>query len=120
MKEEREGVQGPSESDLKASHTAFEGAKAQSQKLGEQDLPGVDFVTFVLSLSHSALMHLGDARNPAVGGIEKSLPMARQTIDVIALLEDKTRGNLTGEEERVIGQALYDLRMRYVEVSTSR
>jgi hypothetical protein len=80
-------------------------------------LPGIDFATFVLSLSHSALVNLGDAPNPIDGRRDQNLPMARQTIDLLALLEEKTSGNLTGEEERVLQQALYDLRLRYVEVS---
>lgn len=83
-------------------------------------LPGVDFATFVLSLSHSALVHLGEAPNPETGGVEKNLPLARQTIDLIAMLEDKTKGNLTGDEERLIGQILFDLRMRYVELSKQK
>jgi Domain of unknown function (DUF1844) len=82
-----------------------------------ETLPGVDFATFVLSLSHSALVHLGEAPNPDTGGVEKNLALARQTIDLIAMLEDKTKGNLTGDEERLVGQILFDLRMRYVELS---
>jgi hypothetical protein len=62
-------------------------------------------------------MHLGDAPNPVDGRIERNLTMARQTIDLLGLLEEKTQGNLTGEEERVLEQALYELRLRYVEVS---
>ena len=84
------------------------------------DLPSVDFATFVLSLSHSALVHLGQAPNPETGHVDQSLPMARQTIDLIAMLEEKTKGNLTGDEERLIGQILFDLRMRYVELSKSK
>ena len=84
------------------------------------ELPRIDFATFVLSLSHSALVHLGDAPNPVDGRREANLPMARQTIDLLALLERKTNGNLTGEEERVLEQALCDLRLRYVEVSRNR
>ena len=80
-------------------------------------LPHVDFATFVLSLSHSALMHLGEAPHPETGNVEQNLALARQTIDLIAMLEDKTKGNLTGDEERLLGQVLYDLRMRFVEVS---
>ena len=83
----------------------------------EDVLPHVDFTTFVLSLSHSALMHLGEAPNPETGAIEQNLPLARQTIDLIGMLEEKTKGNLTGDEERLIGQILFDLRMRYVERS---
>jgi hypothetical protein len=86
----------------------------------EESLPSIDFATFLLSLSHSALMHLGEAPNPETGKVEKSLGMARQTIDLISMLEDKTKGNLTGDEERLLGQVLYDLRMRYVELSKGK
>ena len=81
------------------------------------ELPAVDFTTFVLSLSHSALLHLGDAPHPLDEKSELDLPMARQTIDLLALLQEKTHGNLTGAEEQVLTQALYDLRLRFVEVS---
>ena len=85
-------------------------------KRAEEALPSIDFTTFILSLSHSALMHLGEAPDPESGASEQSLPLARQTIDLIAMLEEKTKGNLTGDEERLIGQILFDLRMRYVEL----
>lgn len=81
------------------------------------ELPAIDFATFVLSLSHSALVCLGDADDPSTGHREANLPMARETIDLLALLQEKTRGNLTGSEERVLEQALTDLRLRFVEVS---
>ena len=84
------------------------------------ELPRIAFATFVLSLSHSALVHLGDAPNPVDGSSDRNLPMARQTIDLLSVLEHKTRGNLTGEEERVLQQVLYDLRLRYVEVSREK
>ena len=80
------------------------------------DLPQMDFTTFVVSLSHSALQSLGDAPHPD-GTVERSLPLARQTIDILGLLQEKTKGNLTGAEERLLTQVLYDLRMRFVEVS---
>ena len=83
------------------------------------DLPAVDFTTFVLSLSHSALLHLGDAPHPEHGESAVDLPMARQTIDLLALLQEKTHGNLTGAEEQVLTQSLYDLRLRFVEVAQS-
>jgi hypothetical protein len=84
------------------------------------ELPELDFSTFVLSLCHSALVHLGDAPDPTQGECCVSLPMARQIIDLIALLQLKTRGNLSGEEERMIEQSLFDLRIRYVEVAKAR
>jgi hypothetical protein len=83
---------------------------------GEGLLPAIDFATFVLSLSHSALVHLGDAPDPSGGAPQRDVAMAKQTIDLLAVLQEKTIGNLTGEEERLLDQVLYDLRMRYVEV----
>lgn len=86
----------------------------------EDALPRVDFTTFVLSLSHSALMHLGEAPSPETGRIEQDLALARQTIDLVGMLEEKTKGNLTGDEERLIAQILFNLRMRYVERSKTK
>ncbi|HET7538684.1 MAG TPA: DUF1844 domain-containing protein [Polyangiaceae bacterium] len=92
--------------------------EADSSSASEpDDLPAVDFTTFVLSLSHSALLHLGDAPHPNGEKSEVDLPMARQTIDLLALIQEKTHGNLTGAEEQVLTQALYDLRLRFVEIS---
>lgn len=84
----------------------------------DEALPSIDFATFVLSLSHSALMHLGEAPHPETDSIEKNLPLARQTIDLLGVLEEKTKGNLTGDEERLLHQVLYDLRMRFVETGS--
>lgn len=79
------------------------------------DLPPIDFSTFIVSLRTSAMLHLGSSRE---GGSEQSidLALARQEIDLLGLLEIKTRGNLTGEEERLLSQILFDLRTRYVAV----
>ena len=89
---------------------------ANENDSAEEAMPGIDFSTFILSLSHSALVHLGDAPDPESKSRRASLPLARQSIDLIALIESKTRGNLTGEEERLITQVLTDLRLRYVEL----
>ena len=89
-------------------------------------LPTIDFSMLVLSLSQTALVHLGEAPHPDHdGGAEearaslatRNLPLARQTIDMLGMLQEKTKGNLTGSEERLIDQVLYDLRLRFVEVS---
>lgn len=76
------------------------------------DIPPVDFNLFVLSLNTSALQHLGDAPD-GEGQMHPDLPMARHTIDLLAMLEEKTRGNLSGDEERLLHQVLFDLRLRY-------
>jgi len=83
----------------------------------EEAIPeGIDFSTFVVSLSHSALLHLGEAPHPETDKPETNLLLARQTIDLLGVLEEKTKGNLTGDEERLLTQVLFDLRMRFVEV----
>jgi hypothetical protein len=94
--------------------------RARKEASAGPELPGIDLTTLVLSLSHSVLLSLGDAPDPATGERVLDLPLARQTIDLIALLQEKTRGNLNGEEERVLSQALFDLRMRFVEVVKSK
>ncbi|XYH96029.1 DUF1844 domain-containing protein [Sorangium sp. So ce1128] len=80
------------------------------------ELPTLDFSTFVLSIIGSAYVHLGDAPSPE-GNEERNLVLAHQDIDLLTLLQEKTKGNLTGDEERLLETALYDLRMRYLEVS---
>jgi hypothetical protein len=77
--------------------------------------PGIDFHTFVLSLGSSALLHLGELERPGSAGPEKNLPMAKHTIDILAMLQAKTTGNLTPEEAKLMESLLYDLRLRYVE-----
>jgi hypothetical protein len=80
----------------------------------------IDFATFILSLSTAALQNLGVGPDP--GGKSEpavNLPLAKQTIDLLALLKDKTQGNLTADEEKLIGAILYDLRMRFVEATRS-
>jgi len=83
---------------------------------GEESLPAIDFATFVLSLSHSVLVHLGDAPDPSGGALKRDVGMAKQTIDLLAVIQEKTAGNLTGEEERLLNQVMIDLRARYEEV----
>ncbi len=94
------------------------GWEMREQKQPERPLPPMDFTTFCLSLASSAMIHLGHAPSPDTGAAEKSLPLAKQTIDILVLLEEKTRGNLTAEEGKLLSTLLYDLRMRFVQEST--
>jgi hypothetical protein len=80
-------------------------------------LPPVEFATFVLSLGSSALMHLGEVERPGTGAMEKNLPMAKHSIDILSMLEGKTKGNLTGPEAQLLENLLFDLRLRYVEAT---
>jgi len=81
----------------------------------EAPLPVITFSTFIFSLNTSALVHLGDYPDPGTGKNEVDLPLAKQTIDLMVLLEEKTRGNLTKDEESLLKHILYDLRLRYVQ-----
>jgi hypothetical protein len=84
----------------------------------ENTQSGLSFIGFVLSLASTAAIHLGDLADPATGRpSEPNLDAATQMIEVLALLETKTRGNLTAEERQMLEQVLYELRMRFVEVS---
>ena len=85
-----------------------------------RELPQIDFSTFVLSLATSVQVHLGSIPNPSTGKAEKDLPSAKQTIDIIGMMKEKTKGNVTPDEERLIDYILYDLRMVYVEKCKSQ
>jgi len=78
--------------------------------------PQLSFTAFVLSLASTAAIHFGDLADPVSG--ERGTPNlegATQMIEILSLLEQKTRGNLTAEEREVLGQVLYELRMRVVQ-----
>jgi hypothetical protein len=85
-------------------------------ELGSGDKPqtSVDFHTFVLSLGTSAMYHLGEIPDPDGGEAKVSLPLARQTIEILSMLAEKTRGNLSAEEDQLLTQLLYDLKFRFV------
>ncbi|MDJ0722615.1 MAG: DUF1844 domain-containing protein [Desulfobacterales bacterium] len=78
-------------------------------------LPPIDFSTFVISLNSSALVQLGILEEPGTGQKTKNLALAKQTIDILAMLEEKTKGNLNRDEENILKSLLYDLRMLYVK-----
>ncbi|OEU80591.1 MAG: hypothetical protein BA872_04255 [Desulfobacterales bacterium C00003060] len=97
--------------------TGKEAAYEAEPSTGEKapPLPEVSFSSFIFSLSSSALLHFGEIPDPIGGKKEKNLPMAKHSIDVLSMVEEKTRGNLTPDEEQLIKNILYDLRMRYVK-----
>lgn len=79
----------------------------------------INFTTFVMGLSTQALMHLGEILEPGAPQTP-DLPAAKQMIDLLGVLREKTTGNLDAAEEQLLASMLYDLRMRYVEVSRHR
>ena len=81
------------------------------------EAPPLDFATFILSLSSSAAYYLGAYTDPTSGKTSIDLGQAKQTIDMLAILEEKTRGNLSDDEHRLLTHVLHDLRMRFVELA---
>ena len=80
--------------------------------------PALSFTAFVLSLASTAAIHFGDLPDPVSGKPgEVNLEGAAQMIEILSLLDQKTRGNLTAEERQVIEQVLYELRLRFVDAS---
>jgi hypothetical protein len=80
-------------------------------------LPEINFSSFIFSLSTSALIQLGEIEDPFTQKESKNLSLAKQTIDLIGMLREKTRGNLASEEEKFLEGVLFDLRMRYVKAA---
>jgi len=91
---------------------ADEKASGQGQSY---PLPKIDFSTFVLSINSSALVQLGLLEDPSTGQKTKNLALAKQTIDILGMLEEKTRGNLDSDEENILKNILYELRLLYVK-----
>lgn len=89
--------------------------KKESESQWEAPLPEINFANFIFSLSTSALIQLGEIPDPVTKESGKNLSMAKQTIDILGILQEKTQGNLTSDEEALIQNVLYDLRMRFVK-----
>jgi len=105
----------PIEAEEEAPSSAPE---AEEETQGDQDqppLPEINFATFVMSLNASALVNLGVIDDPATGQRTKNLPLSKQTIDILGMLEEKTKGNLSEDEAQMLKSMLYELRMLYVK-----
>ena len=81
----------------------------------QEDYPPVNFANFVLSLSTSALYHFGDFPDPEGGKSDKNLPAVKQTIDILDMLREKTKGNLDEKESQLIEGVVYELKMRFIK-----
>jgi hypothetical protein len=89
--------------------------EAQKEETREAPLPEINFASFIFSLSTSALLHFGEISDPISNKKERNLPLAKQTIDLLGMLKEKTKGNLSKEEEALLENVLFNLRMKYVE-----
>ena len=109
-----------SEDEIKAGDESQEKEKPKKdveQAAEQQESPEqleIDFSTFVLSLTSSAFYYLGDIPDPSTGQIQQNLPAVKQTIDILAMLKEKTQNNLSAEETKLIEQLIYELQMKYL------
>jgi len=94
----------------KAEPSPSKSLEEESQILSE-----VNFLNFVLSLSTTVMFHFGDFPDPVTRETEKNLPAAKQTIDILSMLKDKTKGNLDDHEKSLLDEILFELKMRYVK-----
>jgi hypothetical protein len=98
-------------------HDTQEAQKTEPTQ-GEMQQPfQLDFSTFIMSLTSSAFYHLGDIADPETGKTETNLPAVQQTIDMLIMLREKTQGNLTEEEAKLLEQLVYELQMKFVAKS---
>lgn len=95
-----------------------EAAEKQTKKAVERgSLPAASFTLLVISLTTQVRMCLGDIENPATGQEQVDLELAKHNIDLLGVLEEKTRDNLSEEEKKLLDSVLYELRMRYVQLA---
>ena len=91
--------------------------KTIREQCEESNTDDTEFTSFICSLATSALVHLGEMKNPETGKTEVNLSMAKQTIDILAMLRKKTVGNLSSDEQKMLDSMLYQLQMKFVELS---
>jgi len=87
----------------------------QPEEEDYSSLPEISFLNFILSLSTTVMFHFGDFPDPVSRETQKNLPAAKQTIDILSMLKDKTKGNLDDHEKSLLNEILFELKMRYVK-----
>jgi len=107
--------EGEIKEEAKQEEPKKEAAEGPQEKVWEPPLPEINFSSFIFSLSTSALLHFGEISDPISNKKEKNLPLAKQTIDLLGMLKEKTKGNLSKDEEELLDNILFNLRMKYVE-----
>jgi hypothetical protein len=113
---EKEEKEAPEAEEKKEAETRKPEKKPDTEeKEPSLQFPEINFATFVASLMQSTLLQLGAIEDPTTGTKNKNLPMAKQTIDILSMLQEKTAGNLSEEEENLLKNILYDLRLMYVK-----
>jgi hypothetical protein len=113
--EDREEKEAASQEPAPEVHQQTEPEQHHASSDDDADYPEINFANFLISLSTSALFHFGDFADPATSKPEVNLAAAKQTIDIIGILDSKTKNNLTEEEKGLMENILFELRMRYVK-----
>jgi len=108
---------GKTEEGEKGPDSGLDRDQERRSRSSERQLPPMDFSGFIVGLAETALFQLGFLRIPGQEEVNKDLQAAKHTIDLIALLEEKTTGNLTDQEKKVLSDTLFQLRMAFVEAS---
>ena len=103
---------------VEKAETAPEGAAAS--EADDAPLPEINFASFIFSLSTTAMYHFGDFPDPVTKESRRNLAAAKQTIDILSILEAKTEGNLAEDEKQLLEGILYELRMRFVKEMTKK
>jgi hypothetical protein len=104
----------PADETKRSAAPEAEEAKGRTDSAEESHEESIDFASFILSLATTSLAHLGEIPDPATGEKTENLPAAKQMIDILSILEAKTKGNLEPDEERLLENLLYELRMKYL------
>jgi len=125
IRDKRRFREGGEESDAQKEQETPQAEQAGHAEAGTEEqthsIPAeINFAAFIFSLGRSAFIHLGEEPDPVSGEKKVSLQLAKETIDIISMLEEKTKGNLTQEEGQLVKNLLYALRMRYVEIASKK
>jgi hypothetical protein len=115
LKDEDKEVKQEKEAEQKAEPGKAESGRAEEEQ--RAPLPEVNFSSLILSLSSSALLHMGEIADPYTGEKKQDLALAKHSVDTIAMLKEKTAGNLSEEEQKLLDSVLTDLRWRYIKAA---
>jgi hypothetical protein len=110
----REGVAAEGQKEQEAAKAPAGGARAAAPEKAGLGTERIDFPSYVLSYYTQSLVLLGEVPNPYTNKVEEDLEAARHTVDILGMLKDKTKGNLTAEEERLLDSVLYEVRLKYM------
>jgi len=120
LREEEAPTAGETKTEVRVEEAASTPEGTAASDADETPLPEISFASFIFSLSTTAMYHFGDFPDPVTNEIRRNLTAAKQTIDLLSILEAKTEGNLTADEKQLLQGVLYELRMRFIKEKTKK